>query len=48
MIQWSGSSIKFWHDLWGGGLSLKENFPKLYSIATNKDASVADLFSFKE
>lgn len=40
-----GSSIKFWHDPWFRGLSLKDNFPELYSIACNRDASVAELLA---
>ena len=40
-----GSSIKFWHDPWFRGLSLKDNFAELYSIACNRDASVAELLA---
>ena len=43
-----GSSIKFWHDPWCEGLPLKNNYPKLYSIARNKEASMAELASFSE
>lgn len=42
-----GSSIKFWHDPWFRGLSLKDNFPELYSIACNRDASVAELLALR-
>ena len=36
-----GSWIRFWHDRWCGDTKLKEEFSVLYSIAREKDASVA-------
>ena len=38
-----GSCIKFWRDPWCEGLPLKNIFLELYNIASNKDASVAEL-----
>jgi hypothetical protein len=35
-----GSWIWLWHDRWCGDMKLKEDFPVLYSIAREKDASV--------
>lgn len=36
ILKWGdGSCIKFWHDPWCGGLSLKDNFPELYGIASD-------------
>jgi hypothetical protein len=35
-----GSWIRFWHDRWWGDIKLKEDFPVLYNIACEKDASV--------
>jgi hypothetical protein len=37
-----GSKIRFWEDVWCGDRTLKEEFPGLYSIASVKDASIAD------
>lgn len=33
-----GTKVKFWLDAWCGDMSLKETFPKLYCIASNKGA----------
>ena len=33
-----GKKVKFWKDKWYGDSSLRESFPKLYSIASFKDA----------
>jgi hypothetical protein len=35
-----GSRLKFWHDIWCGTQPLRKLFPKIYSIALDKDASV--------
>ena len=43
-----GSCIKLWHDPWCEGLPLKNIFPKPYNIASNKDASVAELLLSSE
>jgi hypothetical protein len=36
-----GSWIRFWHDQWYGDMTLKVEFLVLYSIAREKDTSVA-------
>ena len=38
-----GSCVKFWCDPWCERLPLKNIFLELYNIASNKDASVAEL-----
>jgi hypothetical protein len=38
----NGASTRFWLDIWIGNLSLKERFPRLFSISNQKDALVAD------
>ena len=43
-----GSRIKFWCDPWCEGLPLKNIFLELYNIASNKDASVAELLLSSE
>jgi hypothetical protein len=42
LILGDGSRISFWEEKWCGGLSLLELYPGLYSIASNKMASIAD------
>jgi hypothetical protein len=37
-----GSKIRFWDDVWCGDRALKEEFPGLFSIASLKEASIAD------
>ena len=37
-----GTRVKFWLDVWCGDMSLKESFPKLYHIASNRGTFVAD------
>jgi hypothetical protein len=37
-----GSKIRFWHNVWCGDQPLKEAFPKLFSIASCKEAWVVD------
>jgi hypothetical protein len=33
--------IKFWHDLWCGDILLKEDYPVLFHVACDRDATVA-------
>ena len=40
-----GSCFKFWCDPWCERLPLQNIFPDLYNIASNKDASMAELLS---
>lgn len=37
----NGLHIRLWKDKWLGSTSLKESFPRLYQIACNQDASIA-------
>jgi hypothetical protein len=37
-----GSKIRFWDDIWCGERALKEEYPRLFSIARFKEASIAD------
>lgn len=41
----NGVSIRFWKDLWWRDQSLSLVFPKLFSIAKNKEAMVLEVFS---
>jgi hypothetical protein len=51
LVLGDGSRIRFWDDVWGGEMPLKEAFPSLYDIACDKNSLVAymilrtDLFS---
>ena len=38
----SGNKVKFWKDRWCGDVSLRDVFPNLFSIASSKDARLAD------
>ena len=45
----SGDQILFWEDSWvGGGTTLKEKFPELYQISSQKLQTVASMGSFYE
>ena len=37
-----GNRVKFWKDRWCGDVPLRDTFPDLFSIASSKDARVAD------
>jgi hypothetical protein len=36
-----GTTTSFWTDIWLGNLSLKDRFPRLFSVSTMKDVKVA-------
>ncbi|GKV12444.1 hypothetical protein SLEP1_g23583 [Rubroshorea leprosula] len=38
-----GKETLFWQDVWIEGVSLKERFPRLFSLATNKSDSIAEV-----
>lgn len=40
----SGDRIRFWDDNWMGDSNLKDRFPSIFAIATNKRAYVNELF----
>ena len=46
LVLGDGSWSRFWHDQWCGDTKLKDDFPVLYSIAREKDASVAASVEF--
>ena len=43
-----GRRIKFWSDVWCGGVALCNRFPTLFNLATNKEAKVADIWDSGE
>jgi hypothetical protein len=44
LIPGDGSRISFWGEAWCGNVPLLEVYPGLYSLASNKEASIADNF----
>jgi hypothetical protein len=42
LIPGDGSRISFWEEMWYDNSTLKEAFPGLYNIASNKEASIVD------
>ena len=43
-----GSHIRFWHDRWGGDISLKMLYPQLYACSRDKEACISDLLDHHE
>ena len=43
-----GRRINFWSDVWCGGEALRDRFPTLFNLATNKEAKVADIWDIRE
>ena len=41
----NGKSISFWKDNWMGGISLSNEFPRLYALLVHKNAFIADMRS---
>ncbi|PWA42563.1 hypothetical protein CTI12_AA543490 [Artemisia annua] len=41
----SGTSTKFWHDTWISNTSLRNQFPRLYRLTTNKDILIRDCWN---
>lgn len=41
----NGEQIRFWDDVWLGQITLRNEFPSLYAIASNKNLTVAEVFS---
>jgi hypothetical protein len=44
LIPSDGSIINFWGEVWYGSSPLLEVFPRIYSLASNKEASIVDNF----
>jgi hypothetical protein len=44
----NGLNTSFWSDIWVGSLPLKEKFPCLFSISTQREATVADIHGSSE
>ena len=38
----SGSRILFWEDIWVGGRSLKESYPRLYGNSNKKEQTISE------
>jgi hypothetical protein len=44
----NGISTKFWNDPWVGSIPLRDAFPRLYSLSSQKEAVVSDLWGMLE
>jgi hypothetical protein len=44
----NSTHTSFWDDIWVGNLPLKDRFPRLFSISTQKEATVAELYANNE
>lgn len=40
IIIWNGERIQFWTDRWFNNISLKNEFPRLFSLSTKKEGSL--------
>lgn len=38
-----GLHISFWSYKWSGGLTIRDEFPRLFQVATNKEALVSGM-----
>ncbi|GKV49874.1 hypothetical protein SLEP1_g56597 [Rubroshorea leprosula] len=38
-----GESVKFWWDIWSGGESIANKFPRLYALSTGKDNKISQM-----
>ncbi|XP_077251907.1 uncharacterized protein LOC143891153 [Tasmannia lanceolata] len=45
---YGGARISFWQDVWCGDVSFKCRFPRLFSMASNREAFVSDCFEWNE
>ncbi|GKA14061.1 RNA-directed DNA polymerase, eukaryota, reverse transcriptase zinc-binding domain protein [Tanacetum coccineum] len=41
----NSASTKFWHETWMGDTSLKNQFPRLFCLALNKDCMISDCWN---
>jgi hypothetical protein len=39
----NGECTSFWRDVWAGGISLKDRFPRLYLISEQKESTVSEV-----
>ena len=39
----TGVRVRMWHDMWCGGMPLKEAFPMLYECASNREATINEV-----
>ena len=43
-IAWKGSKISFWTDVWCTGIALSQNFPRLFAMASHRNATVEEMW----
>ncbi|RVX11017.1 putative ribonuclease H protein [Vitis vinifera] len=41
---WKGSKISFWTDVWCTGIALSQNFPRLFAMASHRNATVEEMW----
>ncbi|KAL6562916.1 hypothetical protein OROHE_005503 [Orobanche hederae] len=39
----NGASTKFWTTRWGGGPALRDRFPRLFHLSSNKDETIGEM-----